>query len=434
MALLMDRIARLDSDLGAFVTVGSPPILARSTCSEQAPGHGRLEGLVVGVKDNIDVRGLPTRAHSRVEPEEPRSASATVVDRMLGQGAAVVGKTSTMEYAIGAPDLSGPFPVPLNPWDRGTWAGGSSSGSASAVAAGFVDAALGTDTGGSIRMPAAFCGVVGLKPTFGLVPNTGSRPLARTADTIGPIALSVRDCAHLLSAIAGPDEKDPVTVGQSARDYARDIDGGAGRLVVGVCRPPAAEQTPGLQEAWDEALECLADIGCQLVEVQLPHYARALNAHRVTLRCEALAEHRRGLAAHLGKYSAGFRESVLPGVLYNAADYLAAQRARAAAAAAAAEMFRTVDVVVTPTASITAIPIERVSPGFERHMRSIHTGYWNTIGTCALSLPMRPAADGLPLGLQIAGPRFGETALLRLGHAFQLASDYHHHRPADFQH
>ncbi|MWA02906.1 amidase [Actinomadura sp. LD22] len=425
-AARLDRIAGLDAGLGAFVT------LDRDGAAGPAAPHGPLAGWWLGIKDVIDVAGLPTLAQSRVESGDPAAADAVAVARTRAAGAAVAGKTSTMEYAIGAPDPDGPFPVPRNPWDRDRWTGGSSSGSAAAVAAGMVRAALGTDTGGSIRMPAAFCGVTGLKPSFGRVPNSGSRALAASADTIGPMARTVRDCAVLLGVLAGPDDGDPDSADRPVPDYAAELERDVRGLRVGVWRPDAPWEAPGLWTAYDEALEVLGDLGCRPVPVEPPAYRRVLAAHRVTLRCESLAEHRARLAERWDDYSPGFRESVAPGIYYTAADYLDAQRVRRAAVRELRGLFESVDVVVSPTASVTAPPVGSVSPGFERWMRHVHTGYWNSTGCPALSVPMRPAADGLPLGLQIAAAPFGESAVLRLGHAFQSRTGWHRAVPAHF--
>ena len=422
----------VDADLGCFVTRFEDGARAGAAMAdaELAAGadRGPLHGIPLGIKDIITTADGPTTGQSLVLDREWGGADAPVAARLRAAGAVVVGKTTTMEFAIGAPDTGKPFPVPRNPWDRERWAGGSSSGSASAVATGAVLGALGTDTAGSIRIPSAFCGITGLKPSFDLVPKDGCVPLSYTQDHIGPMAGSARDCALLLATLAGDDPR-------LTPDLGAPGDGLAG-LRIGVdrlTRYSAGGEDPAFPAVFDAALAVLTSLGARLVELELPAYEELNAAARVIMACEALAYHLPDLRTRWLDYFAGTRQTVASGAFYSGADYVQAQRVRRVGQQALARACDEVDLVVTPTASCGATPLadldalaEVVASGA---LGPVYTPYWDVVGLPVLTVPIGFTADGLPLGLQIAGPAFADPLVLRAGQAYQQVTDWHRRRP-----
>jgi aspartyl-tRNA(Asn)/glutamyl-tRNA(Gln) amidotransferase subunit A len=359
------------------------------------------------------------------------------VARLRAAGAVITGKTTTMEFACGMPDPSKPFPVPRNPWDTDTWPGGSSSGTGSGVAAGMFLAGLGTDTAGSIRIPAAFCGVSGLMPTFGRVPKSGCVPLGYSLDHIGPLARSARDCAEVLAVIAGQHDSDPDSVDAPFTVpgdlWSADLTG----LRIGVVRdghfPDGGD--PALPGVFDAALAEFAAAGAELVEVSLPYWAEMKTANLITMACEALAYHQPDLRSRWGDYFAATRSMLARGTLVSGADYVQAQRVRRVAQDAIAGLFDRVDLVACPTTSIAAPAYDRLTDAdgntdIEEMFTLIHTGYWDCLGNPVLALPMGFNSVGLPLSLQLAAPAFGELSALRAGDAFQQRTDWHLQVPA----
>lgn len=387
-----------------------------------------LAGIPVGIKDNISTGEAPSTAQSLVlDPAWGAGAAAAVV-RLRAAGAVIMGKLTMMEFAIGVPDPSRPFPIPRNPWSLDRWAGGSSSGSASAVATGTVLGALGTDTGGSIRIPAAFCGVTGLKPTFGRVPKSGCVPLGYTLDHVGPLARSARDCALLVSVLAGHHPEDPQSIHSAVPTYLDELTGDLSGTRVGVDLLGAAAGDgidASVPAVLDEALNVLRSRGARIVPVELPLYAELTTVCNLTLSAEALAYHRSDLRERWSDYAVGTRAIVGAGVFYSAADYVQAQPVRQVGAKKVAELFRDVDVLVTPTVSGGAPTFDELPTKMRSGFRAAHTSYWNTVGNPVLSVPMGSTSSGLPLGMQVIGRPLDEASVLRLGDAFQQATDWH---------
>ncbi|HEY2699825.1 MAG TPA: amidase [Pseudonocardiaceae bacterium] len=396
--------------------------------------RGPLQGIPFGVKDIIAMAEGPTTAQSLVlDRTWGAGRDAPVVARLKTAGAVITGKTSTMEFAVGMPDDSKPFPIPRNPWDTDTWPGGSSSGTGSGVAAGLFFAGLGTDTGGSIRIPAAFCGVTGLMPTFGRVPKSGCVPLGYSLDHIGPLARSASDCAAVLATIAGHHPSDPDSVSAPFRvpeDLGKaDLAG----LRVGVVRDEhhfPDNGDPALLDTFSAAVAVLAELGATVVEVRLPYWSQMCTANMLTLACEALAYHRSDATERWTDFFAGTRAILAQGAMVSGADYVQAQRMRRVAQDAIDRMFDDVDVIACPTASITAPPVrdylgERGSTGVLSLFASVHTGYWDCLGNPVLAMPMGFGANGLPLSVQLAGRAFTEATILRTADAFQQVTDWH---------
>ncbi|MFI9505655.1 amidase [Nocardia sp. NPDC052566] len=448
VALVESAIAladRHDAELGVYLARFDEAALraARRADDERARGGdlGALHGVPIAVKDTIAVADGDTTAQSLVHDRSwAAGRDAPVVARLKAAGAVIVGKTTAMEFACGVPDFGKPLPIPRNPWDPSRWAGGSSSGTASGIAAGFFPAGLGSDTAGSIRMPAAFCGVTGLMPTFGRVPKSGCVPLGYSLDRIGPMARTARDCAMILTVIAGAHSSDPDTVhadrsgaGFMAPERAElDLTG----LRVGVARQDhfPAGSDPGLSGVFDRATAVLTTCGADLEDVTLPYLRETSTATMVCAVSEGLAYHRSELSARWDDYFVAARGLLARGALVSGADYVQAQRIRRVAQIAIAGVFDRFDVIVGPTAGV-------VAPGFDELVDDaghqddagvfgmINTPYWNGLGTPVLAVPMGFGATGLPLSLQIAGPAFGEAAILRVGEAYQQRTPWHRQVP-----
>jgi aspartyl-tRNA(Asn)/glutamyl-tRNA(Gln) amidotransferase subunit A len=385
----------------------------------------------VAVKDIITTEEGPTTAQSVVHDRSwGGGRDAPVVARLREAGAVVMGKTSTMEFAIGLPDPSKPFPIPRNPWDPATWPGGSSSGTGGGLAAGLFLGGLGTDTGGSIRIPASFCGITGLKPTFGRVPKTGCVPLGYSFDTIGPMARTVHDCAVMLAVIAGPDGNDPCAVDVPAGDYVAGLGEPVAGLRIGAARPhkDGDDIDPALAASFDGALEAMAAAGAEVVEVEIPYYRELTDATLLASGAEAFAYHRANLGKRWADYGAGTRAYIAVGALHTAADYVAAQRVRRIGQRAVAGLLERIDVVAMPTTAIAAPELANLDPS--RLLGAIYTPVWNGVGLPTLALPMGFNAAGLPLGMQLSGRPWDEATVLRLGAAYQAGTDWHLATPA----
>jgi aspartyl-tRNA(Asn)/glutamyl-tRNA(Gln) amidotransferase subunit A len=424
----------LDAQLGVYLTRFDEYALERAAAADRelAAGidRGPLHGMPIGIKDFIAVAEGPTTAQSLVLDEKWGEArDAVVVERLKAAGSVITGKLTMMEFGLGAPDQEKPFPIPRNPWNPDRWAGGSSSGSGSAVAAGLVLAAIGTDTAGSVRGPAACCGVSGLLPTFGRVPNAGCAPIGYSLDRIGPLARSVWDCGAMLSAIAGPDERDPYAADEPVPAFLAAHDGSLAGLRIGVERANhfgVMEEDPAVAPAFEAALAVLESLGAHLVEVEIPNYAEACTAILVTLLSEAFAYHGEDLREHWDDYLSSTRLTIGAGALISGADYVQAQRVRRVAQRGLAGLFDEVDLIAMPAAAKPAPTLEalyRDPVGAPKE--SLHLMYWNAVGNPALALPMGFTADDLPLSLQVAGRPFEEALVIRCGDAFQAATDWH---------
>lgn len=434
-AAALRRAKALDPELGAYARRFDDEALAAAERADRelAAGHdrGSLHGIPVAVKDVIASREGPTGAQSRaVEPSCWLGRDAPVVRRLRRAGAVITGKLTTMEFAIGMPDHDAPFPFPRNPWDVNTWPGGSSSGAAIATAAGLIFAGLGTDTGGSIRIPAAFCGVTGLMPTLGRVPTSGVFPLGYSLDRVGPIARSARDCATVLAAIAGPDPSDTSSSTQSVPDFGAQLDRDLVGLRIGVARPDVGtvEQDRAVAPQFEAVANTLAQAGARVQAVRLPYYAEGLAAARITMLVEALTYHRANLAARPDDYAPSTRYVIAQGSLIPAADYVQAQRVRRAVQTALTETFQQVDAVIMPTCA-TGAPeysglLGRVN-AIADVMEAVFTTYWNAVAHPVVALPMGFTAAGLPLSVQVAGRPFEEATVLRVADAVQQRTDWH---------
>lgn len=430
---------RLDAELGVFLhrTNDTALAAAKQADADLAAGidRGPLQGIPFGIKDIFATDDAPTTAQSLVLPSSwGDRGDAPFVARVRARGAVLLGKTSTMEFALGLPDPTKPFPVPRNAWDRTRWAGGSSSGNATGVAAGLFLGSIGSDTGGSIRLPSAFCGITGLKPTFGRVPKSGTVPLAWSLDHVGPMARTARDCAQILSVIAGFDPSDPLCVDEPVADYEAALDGSLGGVRIGVDRADhtAGALVPPNDDAlarFEEAVAALADAGAELVDVSVDTYAALNEASSITLFGESFDYHREWLRTRWDDYGSLSRQMLTFGAFFSAADYVQAQRVRRHARAKADELLATVDAVVMLTAGAGAPPADGLDFVSALGL-PVYTAAWNGLGLPVLSVPIGFGDDGLPIGMQIAGAAFDEAAVLRIGDAFQTVTEHHRAVPS----
>lgn len=431
----------LDEQVGIFLKRFQDTALAaaKEVDAKLAAGEtvGPLAGIPLGIKDIITTSEAVSTAQSLVLDPAWSSGDAEVVKRLRAAGGIVTGKLTTMEYAIGAPDPSKPFPTPRNPWDLARWAGGSSSGSGSSVSTGAVLGALGTDTGGSIRLPSAFCGITGLKQTFGRVPKSGCVPLGYTLDNIGPMARSARDCALMLSVLAGYAPDDPTVIDVPVPDYLAALTGDLAGVKIGVdrlSRVAGPAEDPALHGLLDAALVSLAARGAQIVDLELPLYQEMTTACILIMCGEALAYHLPDMQTRWGDYFAGTRATIGMASFFSAADYVQAQRVRTVGVKRLAELYKDVDLIITPTCSAGAPTFGEMAEMMQDvgigSMGPVHTPYWDVAGNPVLSVPIGLASTKVPLGMQIIGRPFEESLVLKAGDAFQQATDWHLQVPA----
>lgn len=419
----LDRIAARDGRLHAFAEVFAEVALAEAAAADLALAEGSdlgpLHGIPLGIKEMIDIAGRPTQAGSRV-PMPVAGADAVAVARLRAAGAVILGAVQTYEFATVGPDETLPLPPACNPWNPDHITGGSSSGSAAAVAGGLVRASLGTDTGGSVRSPAAYCGVVGLKPSKGRVPLTGTLPLSPSLDHIGPIAATVEEAALMLDAISDPGWRPAAArIGQGVQGLR------VGYLRDWVAGDPAA--TPGVIRALDDAASTLSMLGAQIVPLDLPDYAVWESAGAVLLDAEALTAHRDRIAAHGAGYGTACLRSLLRGIALDEADMATAWEVARLFGRRFDALLETVDVVLTATTLAPAPPVAAFRGG-RAVWTAMRTLPFNATGHPAMSIPAG-FEDGLPVGLQLIGAMGAEDVLAQVGHAFERATGHSVQRP-----
>lgn len=432
---LLARIASLDADYGAFLLVTGEAALeaARRAEAEIMRGlyRGPLHGVPYGAKDIFDVPGLPTTCHSKLRRDHRAAGEATAIRRLREAGAVLLGKLALHEFAIGGPAFDLPWPPARNPWARAHHPGGSSSGSGAALALGFVPAALGTDTGGSIRNPATCCGVVGLKPTYGAVSRAGVFPLAFSLDHVGPMTRTVEDNAILYQAIAGYDVADPTSARRVVPECLGALKQGVRGLRVGVIEHFYKQDSDADAEqvaAIDAALDVLRALGAEVKPLRLAPLRDWRECNRVILQAEAYAVHQRDLQERPEDFAAITRAKLVAGAFIPASEYIKAQQWRTFLARQFAEAMRDCDVAVTLSSLDPPCRIDdadAVGRTYERQCRSA----FNVAGTPALAVPTGFTRDGLPLGMQIVGKAFDEPMVYRVAHAFCAATGLTERRP-----
>ncbi|MET8468496.1 amidase [Streptomyces sp. NPDC006422] len=425
---VLERIEVVEPTLGAYVTVTADRARAEARAAEREIAAGRyrgpLHGIPVGLKDLIDVKGLPTTASSRVRAEHRAAADSAAAEKLARAGAVLLGKTHTHEFAYGLTT-----PQTRNARDPRRVAGGSSGGSAVAVASGAAVFALGTDTGGSIRVPAALNGVVGLKPTYGLVSRRGVTSLSWSLDHVGPMTRTVEDAALVLGALVGHDPHDPASLDAPVVDYRPDGTTDLAGLRVGVPRTYCFDHVqPEVEAEVRRAIGQLQRLGARLVEVDIPmtRYVQAVQWGLMVP--EATANHEDTLRTSAALYEDDVRTLLEAGERMPAGDHLRAQRARTLMRAEWDRLLRTVDVIAAPAVPATAVEagrdaitwadgtVEAVSDAYVRLSAPA-----NITGIPALTLPVGHDTDGLPIGMQLLGRPLDERTLLRVGHAYERA-------------
>jgi aspartyl-tRNA(Asn)/glutamyl-tRNA(Gln) amidotransferase subunit A len=428
---LLARIDKLDPILHAFVTLTADRALADARAAEDALGKGDarpLLGIPVAHKDIYLTRGIRTTGGSALLADWIPEEDSTCVARWRDAGTVLLGKLITHEFAFGLQMPGHRFPAARNPWNLDHIPGGSSSGSGAALAAGLVVGATGSDTGGSIRGPAAFCGIVGLKPTYGRASRAGVLSLSWTLDHTGPMARTVQDCAYLLQGFAGHDPADPASSRAPVHDYLAPIGRDVRGLKIGVPRNYFFDGVdPEVGRAFEDALETLRTLGAEVCDVQIPSMAGA-PSFLLILMAEAFAYHERDLREHPELYGEVLRERILAGALVTASEYMQAQRIRAEICRETAEVLKNVDVLATPTALKPATPFAQAQNpdfGFPRS----NMPPFNLTGSPTLALPCGFSSSGLPLSFQLAGRAFEEGMVLRVGHAYEQATAWHTRRP-----
>ncbi|HKE39604.1 MAG TPA: amidase [Casimicrobiaceae bacterium] len=432
------RIAALDSQLHAFVEVYAETALDCAGAADLARkgglSRGPLHGLPIALKDLLHVKGRVTTAGSETWRGRVADETAFAVERLVAAGMIPLGKTHMVEFAFGGWGRNEPMGAPWNPWDthRHRVTGGSSSGSAAAVAAGLAPAAIGSDTGGSVRIPAALCGITGLKPTYGLISLAGVVPLATTLDSLGPLTHTVEDAALLTSAMAGVDPRDPATLSAPGIDFdaalSCDPDIRGMRIsAVALEHLPAGVLSDAVR-ARNEAVEVFRQAGATVEEVRFPFDLEdIMKRNGRIIAAESWALHRAYIEDVTLPIDPWVRKRVIGGKSISAADYIDELAQRKRAAAAFATWMRGRDALLTPTLPVAATPIEEVDEATTP--LATFTRVANYLVACALSLPAGLSAEGLPIGVQLMGAPFAEAPLVRLGRAFQRATDWHLRRP-----
>jgi len=432
--------AERTAPLNAFVGIDSEASLLAADGLQKLldAGHdlGPLHGIPVAMKDNIAIRGRGMAAGSRILANNVATTDATVTTRLKRGGAVLVGRTNLHEFAWGGTTDNPHFGRCHNPWDRDRIPAGSSGGSGVAVAVGAVPASLGTDTGGSVRLPASMNGVTGIRPTIGRVSTTGVFPLAWSLDTVGPLARSSDDCATVLQQIGGYDPLDDVSREAPLGDLARDIDLPLAGMRIAILRDYSLRGLqPGVERAMRAILNLLRDAGALVEELTLPHLDELVDAQIVIDAAEPSAVHQRWLRERPEDYGRDVRLLLEAGLRFSAVDYIQAQRYRAALREAMTDVFRRVDVVLTPTIPFTAPRFDQLNvPVGEDDTdildgNMVFTALPSLTGTPAISLPIGMDENGLPVGLQAVAAPFAEHVLFRFGHALQQLTDWHRLRP-----
>jgi aspartyl-tRNA(Asn)/glutamyl-tRNA(Gln) amidotransferase subunit A len=421
----LERIASCNDRVHAFIVVTRERALADAARAdaELASGtdRGPLHGIPYGLKDIYDTAGIATTCHSRLRVGNVPAEDSVVAARFAAAGGVLLGKLATHEFAIGGPSFDLPFPPARNPWNLEHFTGGSSSGSGAAIASGMLRVASGSDTGGSIRGPAAYCGTVGLKPTYGRVSRRGVFPLSYTLDHCGPLARSVEDTAIAMQVMAGHDPEDPGSADRSVPDYRAGLEAGVRGLRIGIPREffaKAPALTAEAGAAIDRTAGLLRDVGADVTDITLPDQALFVAANRVVLLAEAFAVHEQDLRHRLGDYGRKTVERLVPGAAITAADLVQAGRIRRLLADEVNRALVPCDALLTACSLAPAPRLDQ--PADPRAAYSpLQTGAFNLTGHPAMSVPVGLTASGLPLSVQLVGRPFDEAMLLRIGRAIE---------------
>lgn len=453
---VLDRIGARDGEIRAYLTVTAERALTQAAEADRrraAGEDGPLLGIPLAIKDVLSTEGIPTTAGSRILAGYVPPFTATAVQRLQDAGGVILGKTNTDEFAMGSSTENSGYFATHNPWDLSRVPGGSSGGSAAAVAADLALGALGTDTGGSVRQPAALCGVVGMKPSYGRISRYGLIAYGSSFDQIGPLTKGVRDAAILLGVMAGQDGRDSTSMPVPVPDYTAALTGDVAGLRIGI---PAEYFIDGMQPEVEQAVRTaiahLESLGAEIVPVSLPYTDKALPVYYMVATAEASANLSRFDGVRFG-HSAGaenlldnFRQTrgqgfgaevkrrIMLGTYalsagYYDAYYLKAQQVRTLIKQDFERAFEQVDVIACPTTPTTAFKFgEKTDNPLEMYLADVFTISVNLAGICGISLPCGFDGDGLPIGLQLIGPHLGEEVILRTAHAYEQTTAWHEQR------
>lgn len=431
----LDRAERLNPVIHAFIRFTREAAMAAAVESEarwmKGEQRGPLDGIPIAHKDIYETAGVATTGHSRVLLHHVPQEDAATVRQWKAAGAVSLGKLATHEFAWGGPSFDLPWPPARNPWDITRFTGGSSSGTGAAVAAGVILGGTGSDTGGSIRMPAALCGTAGIKPSYGLCSRAGVLPLAQSLDTTGPLAWTVEDCALLLQAMAGHDPADPSSADRPAPDLLTGLGGGVKGLRIGVIRhfhETDMPVSPGMQAAIDTSVAALRAGGAEIGEASLPSLQEFNAAGWIILAAEAYAVHEAWLRTRYRDYGEYLRERLAVAATLSVADYIQAQRRRRELADAVTEQMRHFDILLTAGSPGEARPIEQMTKwgSFEGPNFTIP---FNLTGQPGVVVTAGFGQGGLPLGIQLIGRPFEDATALRVGHALETVLGLRGQRP-----
>jgi len=432
----LERIDQLDPALSAFVTVTPERALADARESEErimrSGPKTPLDGIPIAHKDVFCTAGIRTTAHSRLLQDNIPQADATVVTKLASAGTVMLGKLATLEFALTGPSFDLPWPPARNPWNLDHFTSGSSSGTAAAVAAGLVLGGTGSDTGGSIRGPAAACGVTGLKPTYGRCSRAGVIPLAHTLDHTGPMAWTAADCALLLQQMAGFDPDDPASARESVPDFSAELGRSVRGLRIGVVRhfhevdKPVA---PAVAKGIETSIEILRSQGALIRDVTLSPLKAYSAANRVIVHSEALAVHEHWMRTRPGDYGRRLRNRLLLASTLTAADYIQAQRRRRELCREMAAAMTDVDILLTAAAADEAPLMTDISL-WDGLLSANFSSPWSQSGYPAMTVCSGFGESGLPIGVQLGGRPFAEATLLRVAHILESETHWRNVRPA----
>ena len=431
----LDRISRFDGRLNSFIRVLADDAREEARAADAEIGAGRykgpLHGIPIGLKDIYETAGVATTGHSKVMQDHVPQADAFSVARLRAAGAVIVGKLATHEFAFGGPSFDLPWPPARNPWDTTRFTGGSSSGTGAAVAAGLVLGGTGSDTGGSIRGPAAYCGLAGIKPTYGLISRMGILPLGFSLDHAGPMAWTAEDCAIMLQAMAGHDPADPASAKVQIPDYRAALQGGVKGLRIGVIRhfyESDNEANTATRQAIDAAVKKYAELGCTVRDVTVSPLSQWSACGVTIMLSEAYAIHEDNLKRRFTDYGEIFRDRMALAGLITAADYIQALRRRRELVAELDRAMADLDLVMTAAAPSEAPPIDAVPKFGTLELPSL-TMPFNVTGSPAMSVCCGYSNTGLPLSFQIVGKRFDDATVLRAAHTYEQATEWRNRRP-----
>ncbi len=448
---LTSRISKLDKDVNAFIEIDKEGITKNAEEIDAASAEGVLRGVPVGIKDNICIKGRLTTCGSHILEGFRPPYNATVVDKLRFVGALLINRANMDEFAFGSSCETSYYGPTKNPWDTKHIPGGSSGGSAAAVAAGEVVAALGSDTGGSIRQPASLCGVVGFKPTYGRVSRYGLIAFASSLDQIGPITRNIEDCAVMLEAISGYDEKDSTSVNREVPRYTESLSKDIKGMKVGIPKEYFIEGIePGVKARVEESINVYRDLGAEIVDISLPHTKYAVSCYYIIGPAEASSNLARYDGVHYGYrnrkandiidmyiasrndgFGAEAKRRILLGTYalssgYYEAYYLKALKVRTKIADDFSDAFEQCKVILTPTSPTTAFKIgEKVEDPLQMYLSDIFTIPANLAGLPAVSMPCGVDEKDLPVGLQLMAQPFDEETLIKAAHAFERSTEHH---------